>query len=150
MFKKAYFVISSILICERLDHAIQPELSNVQVAIKTLNLPSPPAPNPAGQPCPQTAGRRLGGSIHVSSNGSVRSAEKAKLKKGPQTGLLYGQIFSNKSSVSRSKSSWITLNACISQSLWQKSYLLNSILRRKLRLTFKNHISFRFRTTWTY
>ena len=49
MFKKAYFVILSILICERLDHAIQPELSNVQVAIKTLNLPSPPAPNPGWQ-----------------------------------------------------------------------------------------------------
>ena len=49
MFKKAYFVILSI-ICERLDHAIQPELSNVQVAIKTLNLPSPPAPNPGPNP----------------------------------------------------------------------------------------------------
>ena len=52
MFKKAYFVILSILICERLDHAIQPELSNVQVAIKTLNLPTPPEPNPGTDSMP--------------------------------------------------------------------------------------------------
>ena len=47
MFKKAYIVVLSILICERLDHAIQPELSNVQAAIKTLSLPPPAPPNPA-------------------------------------------------------------------------------------------------------
>ena len=46
MFKKAYIVVLSILICERLDHAIQPELSNVQAAIKTLSLPPPAPPNP--------------------------------------------------------------------------------------------------------
>ena len=63
----------------------------VSGAMLLLLLP-PPSSMPCLEEPVQTAGPRLGGSIHVSSNGSVSSAERANVKKGPWTGLLDGQL----------------------------------------------------------